>query len=295
MGKTLLIVLIIVLLLCLIIVSFTSALIKDLIELKSQPLPEKFEWLIQGVNDGLFQGKAEVVTFPKDVRTVNLFCEDHANMIVTFFYSTGKMSVILRYKYLHEEMRFEQTIPDMRNASSLRQKDCANIFVEDALKKMEEHQKKVAGFESQTEVVKDTYDESDPLSMAASTFNSLSKNQKKSYINLLYVIAKADDCSDDTASQEIVILEELRTLNLNWDECHDYYLKTGESQIIKDLSCNNIDSNAMDMMIFGSFCISKESEIKTNKMFECFGKIGISEEDLTKKIEKTLLLCETFL
>ena len=294
MVKTVLIILIIVLLIVLVIVSFTSSLVKDLLELKEHPLQEKFEVLIGGINNALYNGAAQVVTFPDDKRTVNLFYDGHANMIITFFYSSGKMRVTLRYKYFHQEMTFEKVISNMRNASSLQQKDYANTFAEEALERIKQHQIAVASYDTKTDVVDETYNEDDPMTMVASQFASLSSNQKMSFINLLYVIAKADGCSDTEASREIVLLNQLAVFNLKWDKCHDYYLQTGDSGIVNDLSCNNIASQAKDLIIFTSFCITNGIEARTEKMFEMLDLIGVSRDYASNTIEKIELLSKMF-
>ena len=101
-----LIVLLIITVLALIFLPFSRALMKDREELTSNPLDRKFQILISRINQLLMGGHGEVIK-TNDPRQINLFDENHANMIINFYYSTGSLTIILKYKYYQVELKKE--------------------------------------------------------------------------------------------------------------------------------------------------------------------------------------------
>ena len=92
---TTLVVLLIITLAALIFLPFSKALMKDRQELESNPMEQKFNILISRINKLLMGGSGEIIK-TSDPRQVNLFDENHANMIIRFYYSTGTLSIELK-------------------------------------------------------------------------------------------------------------------------------------------------------------------------------------------------------
>ena len=136
---TTLVVLLIITLAALIFLPFSKALMKDRQELESNPMEQKFNILISRINKLLMGGFGEIIK-TSDPRQVNLFDENHANMIIRFYYSTGTLSIELKYKYFQVELVKKMEFHDMRHAESFRQTDVANHFAEEAHAEIVAHQ-----------------------------------------------------------------------------------------------------------------------------------------------------------
>lgn len=138
-----LIVILIITLLAILILPFSRALMKDRAELHENPLDKKFSILISRINQLMMNGCGEVVKFENDPRMLNLFDENHANMLIHFNYSTGSLTITLKYKYFHVELVKKMQFDNMRQAETFRQQDVANHFVEEARIAIQQHQAKV--------------------------------------------------------------------------------------------------------------------------------------------------------
>ena len=124
-----LIVLLVVLFLALLFIPFMRQIAKDKVELSQTTLPQKFETLFATINAGLMGGNGELTTFDDDPRSVNMFDENHPNMLIQFYYSTANLAITLNYKFLQKELIFKKDYPGLRNITIFQQKDIANDFV----------------------------------------------------------------------------------------------------------------------------------------------------------------------
>ena len=140
---TTLIVLLIITLLAMIFLPFSRALMKDRSELHENPMEKKFNILITRINDLLMNGKGEVVKFKDDPRMLKLFDDNHANMIINFYYSTGSLTITLKYTYYHVELVKKMRFDNMRQAETFRQQDVANHFCEEASVAIRQHLVKI--------------------------------------------------------------------------------------------------------------------------------------------------------
>ena len=140
---TTLIVLLIITLLAMIFLPFSRALMKDRSELHENPMEKKFNILLTRINDLLMNGKGEVIKFKDDPRMLNLFDDNHANMIINLYYSTGSLTITLKYKFYHVELVKKMQFDNMRQAETFRQQDVANHFCEEASIAICQHQIKI--------------------------------------------------------------------------------------------------------------------------------------------------------
>ena len=125
---TTLIVLLIITLLAMIFLPFSRALMKDRSELHENPMEKKFNILITRINDLLMNGKGEITIFKDNPRILNLFDDNHANMIINFYYSTGSLTITLKYKYYHVEIVKNKQFDNNRQAETFSQNDVAKHF-----------------------------------------------------------------------------------------------------------------------------------------------------------------------
>jgi hypothetical protein len=92
---------IIVAIVVLILGKFILSLSNDQNELENHDITEKFETLINILNNKLFEGRAFVTKIDK--RSFNLG-ENASNKIIQFFYSTWNLNITFRTKQLGEEI-----------------------------------------------------------------------------------------------------------------------------------------------------------------------------------------------
>lgn len=293
-----LITLVVVLILALLIVPFTRQIVLDKEELSKTPINEKFKILADIVNEKLFDGRGELTLLDDDPRQMNIFCKEQANYLIKFYYSTGNLTIILNYKYFHNELKYEELYSGLRNLSAFMQKDIAYSFLEVCHKKVLEHQQKV----SQSDVNSKrgaTYSsaESDPTDILSSVYHGFTTSQKKSVINLMYYITLASDKSEEIVSSLTVMNQYLLILNLDLSLCKQQFQKYGIDKIITDLK--DIDEGVMTSIVLG--CLQLLSEVASpnenpimqlpgQRFFDVFNQLGYSEERLSNMIQKIMLL-----
>ncbi|MDY4521436.1 MAG: hypothetical protein SPE05_08735 [Bacteroidales bacterium] len=112
-------------------------------ELELNPINKKFELLVQILNDEILGGYGEITLFDNNPRTMMLCSEERPNMLICFLYSTGHLTITLKYKFWQRELVCEKQFPYLRDLTDLRQQDIANEFIEMSTAKILEHQKKV--------------------------------------------------------------------------------------------------------------------------------------------------------
>ena len=132
--------LIIITIIGLVIISFVVSLNKDKNDLIDNPLDEKFSVLIKMINEAAFNGKGDVTILSQ--REINLY-KHGENQIIHFLYSTGKLTIIWKYKYFHKEVVHERTFGKVRNLSVFEQKAIAESLLTEMETVIEEHKKRV--------------------------------------------------------------------------------------------------------------------------------------------------------
>ncbi len=293
----LLILLAIIFILAMLALPFLSNLMKDCLDLKV-PLEKKFEVFISLINQGILGGKGEIIK-TKSKRQVNLFTDDEANKIINLYYSTGHLTVFLKFKWYHKEMEYEKTFYNMRNPSTFEQKDAANEFLEEARIRMVKHMQSALGTPEQaanhTRAGVEMPD--DPMSILTDVYKDLSKDQCRAIMGFMYVIGTADGTSENTVINNPMFLNQLRTLGLAWSECKTQLTEKGEDYIYQQLK--GIDSGLAAMLMLNAFPLTEDNETgpvekRVSKFYEAFNRIGYDEKSVDENMQKALMLMDMF-
>ena len=294
-----LIFLLVIFVLALIFVPFTRQLVKDKEELSRNPINKKFEIL---VGDVMLDGKGEVTLFDDDPRLMNLMSDDKRNMLIQFYYSTGNLSITLKYKFLQKELVYEKQFSGLRNLSAFMQRDIANEFIEICGRKIAEHQQNVGYMDmsSMSGFQNPTLSDSDPMDVVRGVYNGLTTRQRCSAINLLYVIAQTSGMPEDTILKNVAFNQTVLTLNVKWEECKRQLETLGENAIYTDL--NGIDDSVITMLLLSAFQLVVSLSDNPNninpaveeKFIYCFGRMGYSEEKINQELEKIMLMAKMF-
>lgn len=233
---TTLIVLLIITLLAMIFLPFSRALMKDRAELHENPMEKKFNILITRLNDLLMSGKGEVVKFKDDPRMLNLFDDNHANMIINFYYSTGSLTITLKYKYYHVELVKKMQFDNMRQAETFRQQDVANHFCEEASIAIRQHQininnerglKDSAGeyiFGSQPSIE----GSDNPVDLVRGMYDNFSRDEKIAWVNVAQMIYCADGSSVNDFKNHPQFSDLLLNFQVNYSEAEKQFNQIGE-------------------------------------------------------------------
>jgi hypothetical protein len=303
--KALLIVLVILLVLFLLIHPFLSALIKDKQELADTTLAKKFPFFFDTINNGLFDGKGEIIEFEDNPRIVNMMSTDPMcqNMIVHFLYSTGHMTIELGYKYFRQELIFKHTAYGLGEGSTFKQRDLANAFVEEAQRKIKEHQQNVTRLQSPEQIVEHVvndpkfYDD-DPISMIENSYGDITKVQKESIICVGYLIATANGESEATFTQNPTVLTQLRYFNVAWADCRYRLNSEGEQTILSHLEGLGDGTLAMIEPFLSSMVLYTNTNLPDEqrhmKLMECMEAIGVSQEKYMEIATKNRLIMQMF-
>ena len=297
-----LIFLLVIFVLALIFVPFTRQLVKDKEELSRIPINKKFEILVGVINDVMLDGKGEVTLFDDDPRLMNLMSDDKRNMLIQFYYSTGNLSITLKYKFLQKELVYEKQFSGLRNLSAFMQRDIANEFIEICGRKIAEHQQNVGYMDmsSMSGIQNPTLSDSDPMDVVRGVYNGLTTRQRCSAINLLYVIAQTSGMPEDTILKNVAFNQTVLTLNVKWEECKRQLETLGENAIYTDL--NGIDDSVITMLLLSAFQLVVSLSDNPNninpaveeKFIYCFGRMGYSEEKINQELEKIMLMAKMF-
>lgn len=301
---TTLIVLLIITLLALIFLPFSRALIKDRSELHENPMEKKFNILITRINDLLMKGKGEVVKFKDDPRMLNLFDDNHANMIINFYYSTGSLTITLKYKYYHVELVKKIQFDNMRQAETFRQQDVANHFCEEASIAIRQHQIKIhterglkdsAGeyiFSSQPSVE----GSENPVDLVRGMYEKFSHDEKLAWVNVAQMIYTADGSSVDDFKNHPQFSDLLLNFQVNYSEAEKQCNQIGESGIITILNSGKEGNLIMRLMPVFPFVLDQTGSIedRIEKFYTIFGRLGFTQEKIDNELEKMMLLRQPF-
>ena len=297
-----LIFLLVIFVLALIFVPFTRQLVKDKEELSRNPINKKFEILVGVINDIMLDGKGEVTLFDDDPRLMNLMSDDKRNMLIQFYYSTGNLSITLKYKFLQKELVYEKQFSGLRNLSAFMQRDIANEFIEICGRKIAEHQQNVGYMDmsSMSGIQNPTLSDSDPMDVVRGVYNGLTTRQRCSAINLLYVIAQTSGMPEDTILKNVAFNQTVLTLNVKWEECKCQLETLGENAIYTDL--NGIDDSVITMLLLAAFQLvvslsdnpNNVNPVVEERFIYCFGRMGYSEEKINQELEKIMLMAKMF-
>lgn len=295
------IILITLLLIALVFVSFTRQIMKDKVELAETPVEKKFEVLVSIINDAMFGGQGELSLFDYDNKLMMLTSEDQKNVLIKFYYSTGHLNITLFYKYLQKELEFSRKFTDVRNISVFRQKDIANEFIELSQKKIIEHQQKV-GYDdvnSMSGIRSSVHSEGDPTAVLTEVYDGLTDNQRKSIVNLIYLIGSSSGLSQDKIRHSAAFSQQILWVNVPWEDCYQQYTHSGKERIFQDLG--QVGDSVMDMVVLQCLHFIAEmasqgadSNALEKNFLDSFSRLGYSEEKIQALVQKTEALYKMF-
>ena len=301
---TTLIILLIITLLAMIFLPFSRALMKDRAELHENPMEKKFNILITRINDLLMNGKGEVVKFKDDPRMLNLFDDNHANMIINFYYSTGSLTITLKYKYYHVELVKKMQFDNMRQAETFRQQDVANHFCEEASIAIRQHQininnerglKDSAGeyiFGSQPSIE----GSDNPVDLVRGMYDNFSRDEKIAWVNVAQMIYCADGSSVNDFKNHPQFSDLLLNFQVNYSEAEKQFNQIGESGIINLLNNGKEGDLIMKFMPVFLFVLDQSgpNETRIDKFYSIFGRLGFTQKTIDNELEKMMLLMQHF-
>ena len=297
------ILLVILLILAVLVIPFTRQIVKDKQELAISPINEKFRIIADILNDTLLDGMGELVLFDSEPRQMNLFSDERSNMLIVFYYSTGHLTITLKYKYLQNEMVFQKQFFDLRNLSVYRQRDIANEFIELSLQKMHEHQQEVGYNDvcSMSGTRTQNNSPNDPTNILTKMFDNMSYGEKCSAINFLYLIGKADGSNDKRILESPGFSQQILAMNVKWEDCMRQLTTFGEDKIYNDLA--SLDKSIVIMLALSGMQIVVNlsnqpmvlNPIHERCFFKSFERIGYSRKDIENELEKFMLLSQTYL
>ncbi len=299
-----LIVLLIITVLAIFILPFSRALMKDRAVLHENPLDKKFKILLDRINDLMMNGKGEITVFKDDPRMLNLFDKNHANMIINFYYSTGSLSITLKYKYFHVELVKKMQFDGMRHAEAFRQQDVANHFCEEASIALREHQIKV----NNQRGLKDSSGEyifsqetvnnnsENPVELVRGMYSEFTRDEKLAIVNIAQLIATADGSSISDFKNHIQFSNLLLNLQVNYSEVQNQNALIGESGVIELIKTSaNFDKTILitTLMPYVTSNVGPVDE-RILKFYDIFERLGFSQEEVDNDIEKMMLLMQKF-
>ena len=109
---------------------------KDNDELREKPLHEKFNVIVNHINNAAFNGQGEIKYIEKN--HFSLY-PDVSNQIVYFYYSQGILTMTWKYKYFQKEMIFKKDLLNMRNLSLFEQNKIANALITEMERRIQKH------------------------------------------------------------------------------------------------------------------------------------------------------------
>ena len=296
-----LIILLIILVLALIILPFTKALMKDKQDLRERPIEDRFKILIDEINKAILDGKGKTeYPIANDKRLLELRSDDKKNYLIEFDYSTGNLTIHLKYLYLQKELNAKVPFYHVRDVDYFTQKRMANEFIQKMRVAIAKHQETIgipeqsAPLHSQSN--DDLFDDGDPINMIGSMYEDLSMHQKKSIINMAYLIFSAKGSSWEEFVSYATTRTQLNFLNLNWQDCQQQLNAEGENAIYSDL--RGLRDGVYDsLLMFWLSMVMTEygpDDYRADKFMTMNEKLGHSEEDVEQRIQKIQAMMNLF-
>lgn len=293
-----LIVILVILVLALLILPFSKELMKDKQELRATPIEKKFKVLIDEINAAFLDGRG-TIHYPVqgDLRWVNLHSDAKANYLIQFNYSTGNLTVYMNYKYFQKEMKANVPFYHVRDVDAFTQKRMANEFVQKMRMAIKRHQESIGVPESSSSSAGWMgNDETSSFGMISDVYGNLSLHQKKSIINMGYLIYSADGSSWNDFVSYTTTRQELNVLSLDWRDCKNQLDTDGENAIYSDLK--DIKDGVYDMMLmFWMSLVATEygpSQERGDRFLRMNERLGHSEEDIEQRVQKMELIMKHF-
>lgn len=293
-----LIILFIVLVLALFILPFSKALMKDKQDLRQCPIEVRFKVLIDEINKAFLDGKGTTVYPVKnDNRLLNLHSDDRANYLFQFHYSTGHLTVYLHYKYFQKELNANVPFYNVRDVDIFTQKRMANEFIQKMRMAIMKHQETI-GIPGQSGPIPSQFmdDGEDLIGMVGSMYGDLSMHQKKSIINMGYLIFSANGSSWKDFVSYGPTRQQLNFLNLDWKDCQQQLNSEGENIIYTDLK--ELEDGVYDslLMFWLSMVVTETGpdDHRAEKFLSMNEKLGHSEQDVEQRVQKIQAIMNFF-
>ena len=123
-----------------ILIRFFISLSKDNYDLQGRTLDDKFNVIVNMINEAAFGGRGSVITLDK--REFNLY-EEGQNQIIKFHYSTGHLTITWKYKYFQKEVVHKRQFNYVRNLSIFDQQKIGEQMIEEMAITVERHKNNV--------------------------------------------------------------------------------------------------------------------------------------------------------
>ena len=117
---------------------------KDENDLAGKTLDEKFNIIVNLINQAAFEG--EGLARYIDKKHFNLYPEGGSNQIVEFLYSQGMLSITWKFKYFQKELVFRKNLSNVRNLSLFEQEKIGRAIIDQMENKVQEHKAQVMNF-----------------------------------------------------------------------------------------------------------------------------------------------------
>jgi hypothetical protein len=298
-----LIVLLIVTIMALVFLPFSRALMQDRRELESNPLDRKFEILIGRINSLMMGGLGKVIK-TQDPRQVNLFSDDSSNMIIQFYYSTGTLTIILKYKYFHVELVKQLEFHQMRQAETFRQQDVANHFVEEARIAIKQHQSNVSctmglrdnNNEFQFTGLANENDSNNPVDIVRNMYDDLSHRQKIALVAIAESIFTADNSSISDFQRHNMFSNMLLSLQVNYSEVRQMFGGKDIDSAVDTILADGKPELSVLLITVQPFLYDENGAIEQRviKYYTIFERLGFSRDDVDNETEKMIALTNLF-
>ncbi len=119
-----------------ILFKFLNDLNKDKYDLEGKSVEEKFNVVVNAINNAAFNGEGKITRLDK--RSFNLY-QQGSNQIINFQYSTGTLTVTWRFKYFQKEVVHKKDFYDVRNLSLFEQQKIADRMIGEMVEVVENH------------------------------------------------------------------------------------------------------------------------------------------------------------
>ena len=123
-----------------ILIRFFISLSKDNYDLQGRTLDDKFNVIVNMINEAAFGGRGSVTTLDK--REFNLY-EEGQNQIIKFHYSTGHLTITWKYKYFQKEVVHKRQFNYVRNLSIFDQQKIGKQMIKEMAITVERHKNNV--------------------------------------------------------------------------------------------------------------------------------------------------------
>jgi len=111
-----------------IVIKFLTDMNKDTTNLGGKSAADKFEVIVEQLNNHAFHGKGKVI---KDgIKFFKLY-DGESNQIIEFQYNTGALHITWKYKYFQKEVVHTQKFREVSNLSIFQQQKIAEQMIKE--------------------------------------------------------------------------------------------------------------------------------------------------------------------